>query len=94
MFDEDDERGASGWTLCAAALARARGGGTLALNISKDWNRPSLYRNLAPALRRARDDQHWNIHAVPSLDGLVEFARAFSRQKFGPATELVPLAPS
>jgi hypothetical protein len=36
-------------------------------------------------LNRAQDDEGWHIHAVPTLEGLVEFARAFSGQKFGPA---------
>lgn len=89
MFDDPDERGRFGWEICAQALHKGRGGGTLALNISAEWEKgvQSYYQNLISTLRRARDEQGWQIHAVPSLDGLVAFARAFSRQKFGPATE-------
>jgi hypothetical protein len=84
MFDDRDERGNPGWRICAQAINKGRGGGTLALNISSDWDGPahSSYRNLTKTLRRARDEQAWNIHAVPTLDGLVAFAHAFSRQKF------------
>jgi hypothetical protein len=84
MFDDPDERGRSGWDLCAQAMQKGRGGGTLALNISEDWEKParSYYRNLTATLQRARDQQAWQIHAVPTLEGLVAFAHAFSRQKF------------
>jgi hypothetical protein len=94
MFDDPDERGNPGWRICAQAMNKGRGGGTLALNISSDWDRlaHSYYRNLPATLRRARDEQTWNIHAVPTLEGLVAFAHAFSRQKFGPATEVNPEA--
>lgn len=94
MFEDRDERGAGGWALSAAALARARGGGTLALNIMKNWETQPLYGTVATTLRRARDEQGWNIHAVPTLEGLVDFARAFSRQKFGPALGSALAAPS
>ncbi len=92
MFDDPDERGRSGWALCAQALQKGRGGGTLALNIPGDWEKPahSYYQNLTSTLQRARDEQSWQIHAVPTLEGLVAFARAFSRQKFGPASEIQP----
>lgn len=84
MFEDPDERGRSGWQICATAMKKARGGGTLALNVSSDWEKPahSYYQNLTTTLRRARDEQAWHIHAVPTLDGLVAFAHAFSRQKF------------
>jgi hypothetical protein len=84
MFEDNDERGHSGWQICAQAMKKGRGGGTLALNITREWEKPahSRYRNLAATLRRARDAQEWQIHAVPTLEGLVAFAHAFSRQKF------------
>ena len=89
MFNDPDERRRPGWEICAQALQKGRGGGTLALNISADWEKPahSYYQNLTKVLRRARDEQAWQIHAVPTLEGLVAFAHAFSRQKFGPACE-------
>jgi hypothetical protein len=92
MFDDNDERGHSGWRICAQAMKKGRGGGTLALNITREWEKPAhtYHQNLASTLRRARDEQEWQIHAVPTLEGLVAFAHAFSRQKFGPALELNP----
>jgi hypothetical protein len=92
MFDAD-ERGRSGWDVAAMALQRARGGGTLALNVAANWDQPRdskstpLYGDWPKALRRARDEQGWHIHAVSSLAGLVDFARAFSRARYGDAAE-------
>ncbi len=88
MFADRDEQHVPGWDVCASALARARGGGTLALNIAATWDRgpASSPGSLSSVLARARDEQGWAIHAVPCLEGLVAFARAFSRQKFGPAS--------
>lgn len=91
MFEDPDERGHLGWQVCAQAMQKARGGGTLALNIPSDWDNAAnaYHKKLAATLRRASDQQAWQIHAVPSLEGLLAFAHAFSRQKFGPATELL-----
>ena len=76
-----DERGQSGWDIAAMALARAEGGGTLALNMSAHWeNQGGPYADV----RRARDEQGWQVHRVASLEELVEFARQFSRMRYGP----------
>ncbi len=92
MFEDPDERGRAGWEACAQAMKKGRGGGTLALNIATDWEKPAhdYFKSLAATLRRARNEQGWQIHAVPTLEGLVAFAHAFSRQKFGPAAEANP----
>ena len=94
MFD-NDERGGSGWDIARTALERARGGGSLVLNVPDDWDKRSVDRrpsnnpggNWDLAVRRARDEQGWHVHTVSSLAGLVEFARAFSRARYGDATE-------
>ena len=87
MFNDRDEKGCVGWDICASALSRGRGGGTLALNIPAAWETCRSYNGtLASTLCRAREKQGWSIHAVPTLEGLVAFARAFSRQRFGPAS--------
>jgi len=94
MFD-DAERGGSGWDIARMALERARGGGSLVLNVPDDWDKRSVdsprsgypARNWDLAVRRARDEQGWRVHTVSSLAGLVEFARAFSRARYGDATE-------
>jgi hypothetical protein len=94
MFDTD-ERGGSGWDVAAMALHRARGGGSLVLNIPSDWDKtrpvkpvPQLpFTNWQGSIRRARDEQGWHVHAVSSLAGLVDFAREFSRARYGDAVE-------
>ena len=79
MFDRD-ERGGSGWDIAATALARAAGGGTLVLNLPQNWATSS---GPFAEIRRARDGQGWQVHRVASLEELVEFARRFSRLRFG-----------
>jgi hypothetical protein len=81
LFD-NDERGESGWSVAARALARAGGGGTFVLNMPVGWDAwPGAYE----VIRRARDQQGWAVHPVASLDELVAFARWFSRLKYGAA---------
>ncbi|MCA1246158.1 VWA domain-containing protein [Massilia sp. MS-15] len=83
MFDED-ERGESGWTIAARALAAGTAGGTMALNLASgcDAADSPWYGELAAILERARREQGWDIHAVPDLDGLVAFAYAFSHRLY------------
>jgi hypothetical protein len=82
MFSAD-ERGHSGWDLSAAALEKARGGGTMVLNLPVNWeqyaNNPGPYADIL----RARDTQGWAVHPVASWEQLVDFARAFSRHCYG-----------
>lgn len=72
MFDKD-ELGNSGWDVAAAALASARGGGTLALNLWAggrfDWLEPAR-------------EQGWAIETVRDFAELIEFARKFSRRHY------------
>lgn len=75
MFDKD-ELGNSGWEISATALARANGGGTLALHLPWEWQGDRVGGELA----RARDELGWAIHTLASLEDLVEFARDFSRR--------------
>jgi len=84
MFDPD-ERGRSGWEIAALALERARGGGTLVLQLVQAWEQSS--NPAYHAIRRARDEQGWHVHRVGSWDDLVEFAREFSRLRYGPRQE-------
>ncbi|MCL2161729.1 MAG: VWA domain-containing protein [Betaproteobacteria bacterium] len=75
MFDRD-ERGNDGWEISARALTTAGAGGTMALNISSDWIEEDEW------LKRARDEQHWEIFPISDLEDLVAFARAFSRRHY------------
>jgi hypothetical protein len=77
-----DERGGSGRDIAAMALARAAGGGTLVLNLPQNWEASGT---AYAEIRRARDEQGWQVHRVASLEELVEFARSFSRLRFGGA---------
>jgi hypothetical protein len=73
MFSTD-EQGASGWDISRMALERGRSGGTMVLNLWREWKE-------TPLLVRA-NEQGWSIHRVQTWDELVEFARAFSREKY------------
>jgi hypothetical protein len=86
MFS-NDEQGNSGWKVSADALEKARGGGTMVLNLPTQWmdyaNRPGAYADIL----RARDEQGWDVHPVASWEQLVEFARAFSHRRYGKEKE-------
>lgn len=69
-----DEQGTGGWKISQMALERGRGGGTMVLNLWREWRE-------TPVLVRA-NEQGWRIHRVQTWDELVEFARAFSREKY------------
>ena len=83
MFDTD-ERGNNGWDVSARALAAAGGGGTMALNVRSDWERTDQGWGSQhfEKLRRARQEQGWEIFAVSTFEDLVGFARAFSRRHY------------
>jgi len=72
MFDAD-ERGNSGWDVSAAALAAARGGGTMALN---------LWEGYKPEWIGRATEQGWAIERVRDFAELIEFARKFSRRHY------------
>lgn len=84
MFDRD-ERGNSGWDVAAAALRSAAGGGTMALNLPAAWESMAGQWKDDPytALKRAREQQGWDIHAVTDMQELVAFARVFSARHYG-----------
>lgn len=74
MFD-NDEKGNVGWDIARLALEKGRAGGTLVLNLWRDWQQ-------TPVLVRA-SQEGWDVHRVQTWEQLVEFARAFSRTKYG-----------
>jgi hypothetical protein len=82
MFDVD-ERGNSGWAVAAHALEVGKAGGTMALNLPAQWeqSRASNWWN-PDILKRARNEQHWDIYALTRMEDLVEFARSFSREHY------------
>lgn len=83
MFQQD-EQGNSGWDVAARALRNGDAGGTMALNLDPEWaSHPQRGHHYVRDLRRARDEQGWDIHAVADMAQLVAFARAFSRRHYG-----------
>ena len=82
LFDQD-EKGNSGWDIAAQALAAAGAGGSMALNIPSGWEKSNK------ELRRAKQEQGWEIHAISRFEDLLEFARAFSRRHYAcPSTQV------
>jgi hypothetical protein len=84
MFDRD-EKGNSGWDVAALALKMGGAGGTMALNLPADWEQGGKWnwnREAYDALKRARSEQDWDIHAIARFEDLIEFARAFSRRHY------------
>ncbi|MCC7643970.1 MULTISPECIES: VWA domain-containing protein [unclassified Janthinobacterium] len=84
MFDKD-ELGNSGWDISAKALAQGGAGGTMALNLERDWEGAAANKWLQKTyddLKRARREQGWDIHAVERYEDLLHFARAFSRRHY------------
>ena len=84
MFD-NDELGNSGWDISARALAQGGAGGTMALNLERDWDGAAANKWLQRTyddLKRARREQGWDIHAVERYEDLLDFARAFSRRHY------------
>lgn len=78
---ENDERGTSGWTIAADALASARGGGSLVLNLDPQWREHTAQSKVYADLARAQE-QGWSISAVRSWGELEQFARDFSRRTY------------
>jgi hypothetical protein len=72
---EKDEKGNDGFDIAGMALEKARGGGTMVLNLYAPWEKKS-------ELVRAHG-QGWKINPIRSWDELVEFARRFSRATYG-----------
>ncbi len=70
----EDEHGNDGAEVCARALAKARGGGTLVLNL------PAVE---AWSARGPLEGMGYRLHAVRQWEDLVAFARAFVRESYG-----------
>jgi hypothetical protein len=73
LFD-NDEQGNSGWTVSQMAMSRARGGGTMALNL---WTNVEANAQLVRA-----QGEGWAVHRVGEWDELLAFARDFSRRNY------------
>jgi hypothetical protein len=74
IYDRD-ERGGDGFQIAGQSLEKAAAGGTFVLNIGKNWR---SYDGLPEAA-----DQGWDICPVAGWQELLDFARHFSRKKYG-----------
>lgn len=78
-----DEKGNNGWDVAANALAAARAGGTMALNLPAAWrNLPGNQWQDYASLKRAETEQGWDIHTIVKFEDLLEFSRTFSRKHY------------
>ena len=98
MFVGNDELGNDAADVAATALTKARGGGTLVLNLRADWEalaaKPEpYYASTFGAIRRARDEGGWSISRITAWDELVRFAREFSRRRYGATAALAASSP-
>ena len=71
---QPDEKGTSGESVCREALAHARGGGTLVLNLARACQWPAGETLAKVGFR---------IHRVTQWEDLIAFARAFVRENYG-----------
>lgn len=70
---ERDEKRTDGSRICADALGRARGGGTLVLNLpGGTWG-----------ARKSFDELGFRVHRVTRWEDVVTFAREFVRESYG-----------
>jgi hypothetical protein len=74
----DDEKGTAGADVCVLALGKARGGGTMVLNLPQpdNWKAREQLQQLG-----------FRIHPVTDWEQLVAFARAFVRENYQPRSD-------
>jgi hypothetical protein len=72
----------SGWDVARESLDLAGGGGTFVLELPEHVRSPQWGQNTAGFLDKIRG-LGWGVSCVSSMEELVEFARQFSRGRFG-----------
>jgi hypothetical protein len=72
MLDQPYQR-RLGWDIARDAVAKARSGGTYALNMPPSWEPIKVARMQADG---------WRVHSVEDWQALVQFARAFSQAHY------------
>ncbi len=82
MFDSPDERGVSGVEVCKTALARARGGGTLVLQLDPQWDTRVVPDGSPFQMFKQARSEGWDVFAVNTLEDLMQFALAFVKQNY------------
>lgn len=84
MFSMLDSKsnGRAGWEVARESLDIAGGGGTFVLELPEHVRSSTWGQNTNGYLDRIRETG-WNVSVVSSMDELIDFARQFSRGKFG-----------
>ncbi|WP_206026059.1 VWA domain-containing protein [Roseimicrobium sp. ORNL1] len=90
MF-EKDEQGGDGWDIAARALAVAKGGGSMVLNLVENWRTVSGWGNSHQMIQQAEAQQGWLVARVSTWEDLVAYAKEFSRKNYGDAPPKMPL---
>lgn len=75
-MDRADELGNDGLELSRMALEKARGGGTMVLNL---WDRGFMESQFSQAVKSLG----WDMFEVKDWSGLLDFAREFAKLKYG-----------
>lgn len=76
---EKDENGTPGADICRTALRAAAGGGSLLLNVTKDW------ATIDPVATALKHEIGWHIYPVETWPDLTDFCRDFARDLYGTA---------
>jgi hypothetical protein len=92
--DSDTPERGDGWS-ARQALARAGGGGTLALLLFDGWEdvgradvgRDDVGRDDVGIVKRLRDEEGWDLHDVRTMEDLLAFGKAFARRHFAPIAD-------
>lgn len=71
-----DNKGTDGLAIARMALEKAGGGATMVLNL---WNEKFLKNAFSQTCR----EMGWEIYLIKGWDGLLDFAKDFSRRKYG-----------
>jgi hypothetical protein len=89
MF-EKDERGSDGWDIAARALAVAKGGGSMVLNLVENWRTQPGWGNSHEMIQQAEAQQGWLVARVSTWEDLVAYAKQFSRKNYGETAPKTP----
>jgi hypothetical protein len=81
-LDEDTPEMPNGWS-ARQAIARAGGGGTLALELPAGW--ADYDREDVAIIKQLRDEEGWDLYPMTSLEDLLAFAKSFARRHYQPS---------
>jgi hypothetical protein len=79
---DSESKGCRGWEVAGRAVELAGGGGTFVLELPEHVRSASWSQNTSGYLERIRA-MGWDLGIVSSMEELIQFAREFSRGRFG-----------